>query len=124
MEYKTKVKSLKQSPDIEYIIIRFLQRAPWINMPWDTVTVTHIAENGDMRLRTVKGATLHRQFDIIRHAATVGQDEWGWYVDAEMIKKIKTRSTHPLTTSVCQTKIYNGYLMPLTVTSRQRGLCL
>ena len=88
-EYATRVTSLKQSPDNEYTIIRFLQRASWINMPWDTVTAKHIAEYRDMRLRTVKASTLHRQFDIIRHAVTIAQDEWDWDVDAEMVKKIK-----------------------------------
>lgn len=94
-EYETKVTSLKESPDNEYIIIRFLQRAPWINMPWESVSVRHIAEYRDMRLRTVKGSTLHRQFDIIRHAATIAQDEWDWDVDAEMVKKVKIKIDPP-----------------------------
>jgi integrase len=94
-EYETKVTSLKESPDNEYTIIRFLNRVPWINMPWETVSVRHIAEYRDMRLRTVKGSTLHRQFDIIRHAATIAQDEWDWDVDAEMVKKVKIKIDPP-----------------------------
>ena len=64
-EYETKVTSLKESPDNEYTIISFLKRVPWINMRWETVSVRHIAEYRDMRLpSTIKGSTLHRQFDI------------------------------------------------------------
>lgn len=94
-EYETKVTSLKESPDNEYTIIRFLKRVPWINMPWESVSVRHIAEYRDLRLRTVKGSTLHRQFDIIRHAATIAQNEWDWDVDAEMVKKIKIKIDPP-----------------------------
>ena len=94
-EYETKVTSLKESPDNEYMIIRLLKRVPWINMPWETVSVRHIAEYRDMRLRTVKGSTLYRQFDIIRHAATIAQDEWDWDVDAEMVKQIKIKIDPP-----------------------------
>ena len=43
----------------------------------------------------MKGSTLHRQFDIIRHAATIAQKEWGWDIDVEMVRDIKIKIDPP-----------------------------
>ena len=47
------------------------------------------------RLRQVKASSLHRQFCIIKHAAKIAEEEWGWDASSSIFNAVKIKRTPP-----------------------------
>ena len=80
---------------MELIIIRLLMRSDWANKPLTGLTTADVAAYRDERLRKVKASSLHRQFCIIKHAAKIAEEEWGWDACSHTFNAIKIRRTPP-----------------------------
>jgi integrase len=93
--YLEKVTPLKGNTSVEPIIIRLLMRSDWVQKPLSLLTTADVAAYRDERLREVKSSSLHRQFCIIKHAAKIAEEEWGWDACSHVFNSIKIRRTPP-----------------------------
>ncbi len=78
---------------MEPIIIRLLMRSAWANKPLSVLTTADVVAYRDERLREVKASSLHRQFCIIKHAAEIAEEEWGWDACSHIFNAIKIKRT-------------------------------
>ena len=93
--YLEKVTPLKRNTTVEPIIIRLLMRSDWAQKPLSVLTTADVAAYRDERLRELKASSLHRQFCIIKHAAKIAEEEWGWDASSHIFNTIKIRRTPP-----------------------------
>ena len=70
-------------------------RSDWVQKPLLVLTTADVAAYRDERLRRVKASSLHRQFWIIKHAAKIAEEEWGWVASSSIFNAIKIRRTPP-----------------------------
>ena len=68
----------RKAASVEPIVIQALYRAHWVNKPIQGLCRADIIEFKDKRLLTVKPDTFKRQLNIIRSAARMASEEWGW----------------------------------------------
>ena len=78
---------------MEPIIIRLLMRSDWAKKPLSVLTTADAAAYRDERLREVKASSLQRQFCIIKHAAKIAEEEWGWDARSHIFNAIKIKRT-------------------------------
>ena len=87
----------------------------------------------DERLREVKASSLHRQFCIIKHAAKIAEEEWGWDACSQIFNAIKIRRTPPsgvrrLSKADTQSLIHaagscrNRLMQPLIILALETGM--
>ena len=57
------------------------------------LTTADVAAYRDETLRQVKASSLHRQFCIIKHAAKIAEEEWGWDARSHIFNAIKIKRT-------------------------------
>ena len=93
--YLQKVTPLKRNTSVEPIIIRLLMRSDWAQKPLTGLTTADVAAYRDERLRQIKASSLHRQFCIIKHAAKIAEEEWGWDASSHIFNAIKIKRTPP-----------------------------
>lgn len=74
---------------VEQIVIQALCREHWVNKPLPGVCRADIIEFRDRRLLTVKPDTFKRQMNIIRSAARMASEEWGWICTMVLFQNIK-----------------------------------
>jgi integrase len=74
---------------VEQIVIQALCREHWVNKPLPGVCRADIIEFRDRRLLTVKPDTFKRQMNIIRSAARMASEEWGWIGTTSLFENIK-----------------------------------
>ena len=74
---------------VEQIVIQALCREPWVNKPLPGVCRADIIEFRDRRLLSVKPDTFKRQLNIIRSAARMASEEWGWICTMVLFHDIK-----------------------------------
>ena len=74
---------------IEQIIIKALCREQWVNKPILGVCRADIIEFRDRRLLSIKPDTFKRQMNIIRSAARMTSDEWGWESYIKLFQNIR-----------------------------------
>lgn len=74
---------------VEQIVIQALCREHWVNKPLPGVCRADIIEFRDRRLLSVKPDTLKRQLNIIRSAARMATEEWGWFCTIVLFQNIK-----------------------------------
>lgn len=55
-----------------------LERAVWAHKPIAAVSATDLAEWRDARLRDVSGATVRREFSLLRSLFEIARKEWKW----------------------------------------------
>jgi integrase len=112
-QYETLVTPLKRNPQNELVMIGRLKTECWVNMRLTQLTVGHLSEYKRQRLCEIKASSLHRYFDIIRHAAQIAQDEWDWNVDAAMFRQVKIKI--PPTTAI--KRVHDDVIQTLIATA-------
>ena len=95
--YLQEVTPLKKNTSVEPIIIRLLMRSEWAEKPLSQLTRRDLCSYRDQRLQEIKATSLHRQFCIIKHAARIAEEEWGWHANSSAIKTIRLK-TEPTST--------------------------
>ena len=93
--YLEKVTPLKRNTSVEPIIIRSLMRSDWAKKPLTSITTADVAAYRDERLIQVKASSLHRQFCIIKHAAKIAEEEWGWDASYSVFNSKNIKRTPP-----------------------------
>ena len=78
----------KLSSQNESIVIRSLLRERWTEIPLKQLSINDLTYFRDQRLLSVKPATLKRQFNIIKHACAVAEDEWDWEAPRDLFNKL------------------------------------
>jgi integrase len=74
---------------VEQIVIQALCREHWANKPLQGLCRADIIEFRDRRLLSVKPDTFKRQLNIIRSAARMASEEWGWICTMLLFQDIK-----------------------------------
>jgi integrase len=74
---------------VEKVVIQALCREPWVNKPLPGLCRADIIEFRDSRLLSVKPNTFKRQLNIIRSAARIASEEWGWENSIELFQNIR-----------------------------------
>ena len=74
---------------VEQIVIQALCREHWVNKPLLGLCRADIIEFRDRRLLSVKPDTFKRQMNIIRSAARMASEEWGWICTIVLFQNIK-----------------------------------
>jgi integrase len=74
---------------VEQIVIKALMKEHWINKPITELCHADIIEFRDRRLRSVKPDTFKRQMNIIRSAARMASENWGWICTMALFQNIK-----------------------------------
>ena len=74
---------------VEKVVIQALCREPWVNKPLPGLCRADIIEFRDSRLLSVKPNTFKRQLNIIRSAARMASEEWGWESSIEVFQNIR-----------------------------------
>lgn len=87
--YRKEVTPGKKSHAQETITITFLLKQKFSDLTFDTLNENHMAEFRDMRLKTVKPATVVRELAILQHALEVAIREWGLPIRSNPVKQIK-----------------------------------
>ena len=95
--YLKEVTPLKMNTSVEPIIIRLLMRSEWAKKPLSQLTTRDLCSYRDQRLQEIKVTSLHRQFCIIKHAARIAEEEWGWDAKLIAIKAIRLKAEPPST---------------------------
>ena len=95
--YLREVTPLKKNTSVEPIIIRLLMRSEWAKKPLSQLTRRDLCSYRDQRLQEIKVTSLHRQFCIIKHAARIAEEEWGWDANSSAIKTIRLKTEPPST---------------------------
>ena len=90
--YLREVTPLKKNTSVEPIIIRLLMRSEWAKKPLSQLTTRDLCSYRDQRLQEIKATSLHRQFCIIKHAAKIAEEEWGWDAKLIAIKTIRLKA--------------------------------
>ncbi len=74
---------------VEKIVIAALSRENWVNKPISELCRADIIELRDRRLLSVTPDTFKRQMNIIRSAARMASEEWGWICTKVLFQNIK-----------------------------------
>ena len=67
-------------------------RSEWAEKPLSQLTTRDLCSYRDQRLQEIKATSLHRQFCIIKHAAKIAEEEWGWDAKLIAIKTIRLKA--------------------------------
>lgn len=87
--YKTEITVKKKSHISESRTINFLLRQPIADIALDILNESHICQFRDMRLETVKPATVVREIAILQHALEIAKREWHFPLRNNPAKGIK-----------------------------------
>jgi len=89
-KYKSSVTPLKKTAKAEYTHIDRLLKASFMSIPVQHLTTEHFTDFRNLRLRSVKPSSVSRDFDVLRHAAKVAREEWGWISPVEPLTYCRT----------------------------------
>ena len=89
MKYWEYAQHHHKGASVEQIVIHALCRGHWVNKPLPRLCRTDIIEFRDRRLLSVKPDTFKRQMNIIRSAARMASEEWGWICTMVLFQNIK-----------------------------------
>lgn len=135
-KYKAEVTARKRSAINESIVVNALLRHEWVRKPLDQLSLPDLTAFRDMRLQTVKPATLKRQLNILKHACSVASEEWNWEAPTEifgqltlpknpshLVKRIRIDQEHLLYRELRKSR--NPLMLPLVklaiLTGMRRG---
>ena len=93
--YLKEVTPLKKNTSVEPIIIRLLMRSKWAKKSLSQLTTRDLCSYRDQRLQEIKATSLHRRFCVIKHAAKIAEEEWGWDAKSSAIKTIRLKTEPP-----------------------------
>lgn len=90
-KYRDEVVTRKRCIDRETNLLNaFIRRSPKLAaMPLSAVTQTHFCTYRDMRLKTVKSATVCRELGLIQHAYDLAAKEWDYPLQVNPVAKVK-----------------------------------
>ena len=88
-EYKRRVSPQKRRADKEIYLIERLKRGPLGSHRLASLSPAPFADYRDARLKSVKPATVRREFSVLHHAFELARDEWGWEMPQNPLQKVR-----------------------------------
>jgi len=78
IRYQEEVSPKKRGADWEAARLTALREMPLAKVKLSDLNSTHIAKHRDMRLQSVKPATVNREMNLLSHCFNVARKEWRW----------------------------------------------
>lgn len=79
----------------ESTVIKMLLKEHWVNIPLDNLCMTHITAYRDTRLSRVTPATFKRQFNVVKSACKLAEDEWNLETPLTLLKRLRYPQPKP-----------------------------
>jgi len=94
-KYRDKVTPTQKYADKERNFIKNLLKAPFVTIPMSELRTEHFVDWRDYRLTHVKPATVARDFDLLRRAAKVANQQWDWVSPVDQLSRCPTPTPPP-----------------------------
>lgn len=93
--YLREITPTKRGAHSETAVLKKLLKERWVKISLDNLCITHIASYRDKRLSEVTPATFKRQFNIVKSACRLAEDEWNWETPLRLLKKLRYPQPKP-----------------------------
>ena len=93
--YLSEITPTKRGAHSETAVLKKLLKESWVKISLDNLCITHIASYRDKRLSEVTPATFKRQFNIVKTACSLAEDEWNWETPLRLLKKLRYPQPKP-----------------------------
>ena len=88
-EYQRRVSPQKRGADKEIYLVERLKRGLLGGHRLANLSPAPFADYRDSRLKSVKPATVRREFSVLHHAFELARDEWGWEIPQNPLQKVR-----------------------------------
>jgi len=95
VRYLSEVTPTKRSSVSETAVLKKLLREHWVKIPLDNLCITHVASYRDSRLQEVTPATFKRQFNIVKSACKLAEDEWNLETPLALLRRLRYPQPKP-----------------------------
>ena len=95
VRYLSEITPTKRGFISEAAVLNKLLREHWVKIPLDNLCITHIASFRDRRLQEVSSATFKRQFNIVKSACKLAEDEWNLETPLSLLKRLRYPQPKP-----------------------------
>ena len=89
VRYEGEVSVRKRARDREHYFLRSICRSPLATISLETLSAEHIAAYRDLRLRTLKPASVCRELALLRHVVEIARREWGYPLPSNPVKDVR-----------------------------------
>lgn len=93
--YLREVTPSKRGARSETAVLKKLIEEHWVKIPLDNLCISHIASYRDKRLSEVAPATFKRQFNIVKSACKLAEDEWNLETPLTLLKRLRYPQPKP-----------------------------
>ena len=95
VRYLREVTPSKRGALPETAVLKKLIEEPWVKIPLDNLCISHLASYRDKRLSEVAPATFKRQFNIVKSACKLAEDEWNLETPLTLLKRLRYPQPKP-----------------------------
>ena len=93
--YLREITPSKRGAHSEKAVLKKLIEEQWVKIPLDNLCISHLASYRDKRLSEVAPATFKRQFNIVKSACKLAEDEWNLETPLALLKRLRYPQPKP-----------------------------
>jgi len=95
IRYLSEITPTKRGFVSETAVLNKLLLERWVKIPLDNLCISHIASYRDRRLQEVSPATFKRQFNVVKSACKLAEDEWNLETPLTLLKRLRYPQPKP-----------------------------